>query len=120
MSGTKRRSAWQRGYGRQHRELRERWQRRIDRGQAIACVRCGLVIKPDTAWDLDHSDDRRSHRGPSHARCNRSAGGKKSQRMRRFYARAQAANNAHQPIIPQQTPHPPAKALQFFNTRGKR
>jgi hypothetical protein len=117
---TKRRSTAQRGYGRQHRELRERWARRIDAGQHIICTRCGLIIKPDQRWDLDHSDDRRGHRGPSHARCNRSAGGKKSQRMRRFYARAEAANRARQPIIPGQTQHPRAKALDFFGTKNKR
>jgi hypothetical protein len=27
-------------------------------------------------WHLDHNDDRTGYRGPAHARCNTSAGGK--------------------------------------------
>jgi hypothetical protein len=120
MSRTKRSTA-ERGYGQQHRRLREEWEQRLDRGQVVVCCRCGRVITSSDRWDLDHHDsDRSKHLGPSHARCNRSAGGRKSARMRRFHARAEAANKVHHPIIPQQIIRERPKALDFFNTRGKR
>jgi hypothetical protein len=46
-----------------------------------ACVRCGLVILPGQAIDLDHQDDGVSYRGWSHASCNRSAGGKRGREV---------------------------------------
>lgn len=47
------------------------------------CSRCGQPMHQWQALDLDHTDDRGGYRGFSHARCNRSAGGRiGAQRMR--------------------------------------
>jgi hypothetical protein len=64
-----------RGYGRDHDRERRRWVGRIRRG-GVTCARCGQPIAPDDDWHLDHRDDRAGYLGPSHARCNLSAGGK--------------------------------------------
>lgn len=40
------------------------------------CSRCGRPMLEGQALDLDHTDDRDGYRGFSHAKCNRSAGGK--------------------------------------------
>ena len=68
----KRPSSTARGYGTQHRTLRQAWQRAINTSR-ILCTRCTKPIRPDEPWDLDHSDDRSAYRGPSHMTCNRSA-----------------------------------------------
>ena len=61
----------QRGYGPDHRRLRQQLAPIVAAGQAI-CARCGKRIQPGQPWDLDHSDhDRRRYIGPSHAACNR-------------------------------------------------
>ena len=64
-----------RGYGYHHQQLRKRWAKVVEAGDAI-CARCGKWIEPGTPWDLDHADDdplRRKYLGPSHAKCNRGA-----------------------------------------------
>jgi len=65
-------STTQRGYGQQHRRLRETLRPSVERGE-IDCWRCGNRIMPRDAWDLGHSDDRTEYRGPEHAACNREA-----------------------------------------------
>lgn len=67
----------QRGYGAPHQALRRAWQARIAQ-HPITCTRCGKRITANDEWHLDHEDDRTSYRGPSHAKCNTSAGGRKS------------------------------------------
>jgi len=67
MSDNKKTKA--RGYGGKHQQLRKRWARQVAAG-GVACARCGLPILDGEAWDLDHSPDRRSYLGPSHASCN--------------------------------------------------
>lgn len=69
----------QRGYDTTHQQLRASWQQRLDHGEHITCTSptCltpSLPIDPHE-WDLGH-DEHRQHRGPEHARCNRSAGGR--------------------------------------------
>jgi hypothetical protein len=61
-----------RGYGRHHKDLRKSWWPIVMAG-GVGCARCGGLIAPGEAWDLDHTDDRRSYRGPSHSSCNRKA-----------------------------------------------
>jgi hypothetical protein len=61
-----------RGYGATHDRLRQRWAPHVAAG-SVRCARCGKPITPGTPWDLDHTDDRRTYRGPSHAHCNRGA-----------------------------------------------
>lgn len=42
---------------------------------SVRCTRCGELIAPGEAWDLDHDDvDGRRYRGAAHARCNRQTG----------------------------------------------
>jgi hypothetical protein len=42
------------------------------------CARCGLPIRPGEEWHLDHDDeDRGRYLGPSHARCNEKAAGRR-------------------------------------------
>lgn len=74
----------ERGYGSQHRRLKEGWRKKVDAGQA-SCARCGGWIPPeglgsrcphcgkeDCGWDLGHDDqDRTQYSGPEHACCNR-------------------------------------------------
>lgn len=74
----------QRGYGHRHRQLRRKWQTRIDRG-GVTCWRCGEPIPPNDpeAWDLGHNDhDRSIYEGPECRACNRRAGAKAANRKR--------------------------------------
>jgi hypothetical protein len=57
-------------YGRTHRQLRAQLRGLVESGRA-RCSRCGEPILSGERWDLDHSDDGRGYRGPSHADCNR-------------------------------------------------
>jgi hypothetical protein len=62
-----------RGYGHRHQNLRKRWAKVVDTGDAY-CVRCKRWIEPGTPWDLGHDDkDRTKYQGPEHAKCNRGA-----------------------------------------------
>jgi hypothetical protein len=47
------------------------------------CPRCGLPMLPGQALDLDHTDDRAGYLGCSHAKCNRAAGARKGNALRR-------------------------------------
>ena len=67
-----------RGYDSTHRQERAKWQLIIGK-TGWPCSRCDERIQPSDDWHLDHTDDRDSYLGPSHARCNLSAAGKKSQ-----------------------------------------
>ena len=49
------------------------------------CARCGGLILPGEAWDLDHTDDGTGYLGPSHARCNRATAGKQKARLGRIW-----------------------------------
>jgi hypothetical protein len=73
-----------RGYGVKHEAERRKWKRRVERGE-VFCARCGHMIQPGSpsrSWHLDHTEDRGAYLGPSHARCNTSAGAKKGNRIR--------------------------------------
>lgn len=61
-----------RGYGTQHRALRDTYLPALPSG-TVRCVTCGVVLT-DTL-DLGHTDDRRGYLGPQCPRCNRGAGG---------------------------------------------
>lgn len=68
-------SRQQRGYDRAHERERERWRPRVERGEvdcaAPTCVMPIRRILPGQPWDLGHTDDRSTWRGPEHAACNR-------------------------------------------------
>ena len=67
-----------RGYGHDHQKARAEWAERVKRG-GICCQRCGGPITPGEPWHLDHDDhDRTRYLGPSHARCNNAAGGRRA------------------------------------------
>jgi hypothetical protein len=68
-----RRSTAARGYGSAHQRLRRRVSRLVVSGEAT-CTRCGEKIEPGSAWDLDHTDNRRGYLGPAHRSCNRRNG----------------------------------------------
>ena len=65
----------QRGYDAAHDRERERRRPQVERGEvdchAPTCVMPERRIQRGQDWDLDHTDDRRSYRGPAHAACNR-------------------------------------------------
>ena len=70
----------QRGYDQAHDRLRERWRPRVEAGlvdcHADPCIAPIRRILPGEEWHLDHTADRTGYRGPAHARCNTSAGGR--------------------------------------------
>ncbi|MCK9602218.1 MAG: hypothetical protein M0R06_24450 [Sphaerochaeta sp.] len=72
----------ERGYGAAHQALRAAYQAKIDRGVWYTCSTCGLPIGADDEWDLGHSEDKATHIGPQHARCNRSEGGSQGAKIR--------------------------------------
>jgi hypothetical protein len=59
-----------------HRGLREQLRPTVDTGQAWCtepiCIEPTRWIAPGTPWDLAHDRQTGQHRGPAHARCNRS------------------------------------------------
>jgi hypothetical protein len=65
----------QRGYDARHDRLRRQWAPKVEAG-LTRCSRCALPILPGAEWALDHTDDRAGYLGPSHRRCNDSAGGR--------------------------------------------
>lgn len=77
-------STTEKGYGAEHQRRRARWAPKVAAG-GVVCWRCGDLIVPGEPWDLGHDDgDRRRYRGPEHSnRCNRSAGARKGNLLRR-------------------------------------
>jgi hypothetical protein len=71
----------QRGYNTDYDRARRHWAEKVARGGvrcfAPICLMPARPIHPGQPWDLGH-DDNRNIRGPEHATCNRSAGGKAS------------------------------------------
>lgn len=68
-------------YGPAHRKERARWAAIVNAGQADCCL-CGRWIEPGAAWDLDHLPGTTDYRGAACARCNRSEGASRGNRMR--------------------------------------
>jgi len=42
----------------------------------VRCARCQKIIAAGERWELDHAAGKQGYLGPSHFKCNRSAGGK--------------------------------------------
>jgi hypothetical protein len=111
MAQRRRLTTAEKGYGREHRRLREQVRRIVDGGAAV-CWRCGLFIDVGTPWDLGHADvpgakQRGLYRGPEHRDCSRTAGGWKRQGL------------TGMPPPARRRAQPAAKALKFFET-GRR
>lgn len=72
----------ERGYGREHKRLRAWWAPQVERGEVDCanpvCLEPTRRIMPGTPWDLGHTEDRSTYRGPEHARCNRGEAGRTS------------------------------------------
>lgn len=64
----------ERGYDAEHDRLRADYRRRIEAGETLSCIRCGLPIT-DKATP-DHTSDRLGYLGPAHTTCNLRAAGK--------------------------------------------
>ena len=80
-------TAAERGYGREHFELRKRIEVLVDSGRAF-CARCGRWIAPGEPWDLGHDDvDRSVYRGPEHRSCNRRTAGRRDDVARQRMSR---------------------------------
>ena len=72
-------SSTQRGYDHRHKALRKQWDVKVQRGGVLcANEKCGKPIHPGTEWHLGHTDDRTDYKGPEHAHCNTSDGGKRA------------------------------------------
>lgn len=70
----------QRGYDWRHDQLRNSWKPHVEAGtidcQNPVCLMPIRRILPGQEWQLGHTPDRTKWRGPEHARCNQSEGGK--------------------------------------------
>jgi hypothetical protein len=66
-------STVQRGYGRDHRRMREAVKLVVSGGKA-KCWRCNRAITPLEPWDLGHRPDRNGWAGPEHRICSRRSG----------------------------------------------
>ena len=68
-------------YGTAHRKLRDKWAREIEAGYGycseIVCLMPSRWIPPGTEWHLAHNEDGITYRGPAHAFCNQSEGGRR-------------------------------------------
>jgi hypothetical protein len=73
-------------YGPKHRAERKFWSTLVNRGD-VRCARCGFHIAKGQRWHLDHAEDG-GYLGPSHARCNLSAGAVKTNKQRAMALRA--------------------------------
>lgn len=78
-----------RGYGEEHRRLREQWAPLVAQG-TVTCARHSLgqcqladrpegpLILPGERWQLDHVDgDKTRYLGPSHSECNQATAGRR-------------------------------------------
>lgn len=75
-------------YGAAHQAERTRWAPLVEAGLAVCCETvcvnpAGRAIPPDlpgrpTRWHLAHTDDGTGYKGPAHAICNTSDGGRRS------------------------------------------
>lgn len=65
-----------RGYDTRHDRMRAALVTRMNAGETIHCIDCGVKLTPATL-DLGHTEDRTAYRGPQCATCNRSDGGRR-------------------------------------------
>jgi hypothetical protein len=69
-------------YSYAHRQLRKRWAKVVEAGEAH-CWRCGRWLHPQGPWDLGHDDrDKSVYRGPECLPCNRGTAAARGNRSR--------------------------------------
>jgi hypothetical protein len=70
---------------REHRQLRAKYKRAVDAGNAWClepiCLMPDRHIEPGQKWDLAH-DEFGDYRGPAHAKCNRSEAARRGNVLR--------------------------------------
>ncbi len=81
LIGGRRPSRVERGYDQHHVALRSHFARELEAGKTFTCAKCCKPVAHGDAWDLGHSEDRRTYTGPEHAACNRSHGGKRGAKV---------------------------------------
>lgn len=78
-----------------HQQERKRWAPTVEAGEAYCAERRCLMrsrwIPPGARWDLAHDETGTAVIGVSHARCNRSEGATRGNRMRSRTVRRPAA-----------------------------
>ena len=120
----------ERGYSREHRELRKRFGLVVAVGAAV-CARCGRFIDPREPSDLGHDDlDRSRYTGPKHRRCNRGATAGRARRRiaSRAWCRTRTSRRSSwttgtstsEPYEPPTAPRHANGPSVAFNTRASR
>ena len=71
-------STQDRGYGREHQQLRARL---LPLAYGTDCHLCGEVMLNGQDLHLDHTEDRLGYRGMAHAACNRAEGARRGGRQ---------------------------------------
>ena len=84
----------QNGYGGPHQALRATLLRQLQQAGMMPCARCGKPIYPGMPADLGHTPDRTAYTGLEHARCNRSEGATRGNRLRGLRRRRLQARTA--------------------------
>ena len=73
------------GYGSAHQKERARLTPIVNAGDAYCaqpiCLEPTRWIRPGTPWDLGHNETRTAWIGPTHRRCNQTAGASKGGRV---------------------------------------
>ena len=108
-------SSARRGYGYAHQQARKVWAAKVEAG-SVSCARCAGPISPGSEWHLDHDDeDRTRYVGASHAKCNTSAGGQHSGRVRT----GQDTGGLPEPAFPRYSPWVAAIHHEIAAEQGK-
>lgn len=84
-------SAAARGYGAEHQRTRKQL---LPSAYGQLCTRCHKPLLEGQKLDLDHNDDRTGYLGFAHQRCNRAAGARKTNAIRRAKSAARVPKDS--------------------------